>query len=384
VLLLGPRQTGKTTLLKELKPDLALSLISPRERARYERDPSTLADEVRALVSSKKLPLVIVDEVQKVPALMDVAQELLDQRECRLILTGSSARKLRRGQTLNLLPGRLYSLRLDPLSLEEDPASLNTKRLSEHLFYGSLPGIRKLASIEDKNELLQSYVDSYLQEEVREEALVRNVAQFSRFLELACLESGKIVNFSSISKEIGNVSSHTVQNYFEILVDCLVAERVEPITQSATRKKLTKACRYLIFDLGVRRLGARAGIETHPDRLGPLFEQWIGLELIRWLRVHSPQSRLTFWRDPDGPEVDWIVQSQGLWLPIEVKWKDRPIARDAKHLEVFMDEYPLAKQGLIVCRAERPLRISPRVTAVPWQGLPLFLKSALKKGLRTF
>ncbi len=382
VLLLGPRQVGKSTLLKQVACALRISLVSPRVRAKYERDPALLADEIRALPrppstasGPETRPVVIIDEIQKIPKLMDVAQEVLDDNLCMMILTGSSARRLRRGDALNLLPGRVHMMRLDPLLLEEDPNPTTPHSITEHLHYGALPGVRKLRNAQHAHDLLASYVETYLQEEIREEALVRNVALFSRFLELACIEAGQIVNFTKIASEIGGVSAHTIQNYYEILEDCLVAERVDPITKSVTRKKLTKSSRYLIFDLGVRRLGAREGVDASQERLGQLFEQWVGLETIRWLRLFARDARLGFWRDPDGPEVDWVVQRQDSWLPIEVKWTERPTLAHIKHLEVFMNEYPQAREALVVCRCDRPLRLSPRVKAVPWTDLLLELKN---------
>lgn len=372
ILLLGPRQTGKTTLLRRLKPDLAISLASPETRQRYEREPGLLAAEIRALERRRRRPLVTIDEIQKVPALMDVGQELIDDGEAQFVLTGSSARKLRRGQAINLLPGRLVGLRLDPLSIEEHPP----RSLSDALIFGTLPAIVTAPRGDDREADLATYVQTYLEEEVRQEALVRNVGAFGRFLELAGQESGRIVNYSRLSQDVG-VSSVTVQAYYEILVDCLVAERVEPITRSASRKKLTRAARYLMFDLGVRRLAAGEGARLLPVRRGELFEQFIGLEIIRMCRLHWPTARLRFWRDPDGPKVDWVIEHEGALLPIEVKLSDRPSARDAKHLGVFLDEYK-APTALVICTAPRPLKLSPRVTAVPWQGLPEALLKAVR------
>ena len=366
VLLLGPRQVGKTTILESLRSDLRLSLVLPSIRQRYEKDPSLLAGEIRALPrrpSHRERPLVTVDEVQKVPALMDVGQELIDHGEAQFVFTGSSARKLRRGRDINLLPGRLVALRLDPLTIEENrPGTLN-----EALLFGALPGIRRIRRDKDKEADLRSYVETYLEEEVRQEALVRNVGTFSRFLELAGQESGRIANYSKISQDIG-ASAVSVRTYYEILCDCLVAERVDPVTRSSSRKKLTKSSRYLLFDLGVRRLAAGEGRRMHPSRLGDLFEQFVALDLIRSCRAHAPEARLRFWRDPDGPEVDWVLEHDGSYLPIEVKLTDRPTAKDARHLLVFMQEYK-AKGGLVVCATPRAIRLTRNVTAIPWQDL---------------
>ena len=366
ILLLGPRQTGKTTLLSGLGADLAISLVAPGVRQRYERDPSLLAGEIRALASPgrrKQKPLVTVDEVQRAPGLMDVGQDLIDRGEAQFVFTESSARKLRRGGEINLLPGRVVAMHLDPLTIEESrPGSLE-----EVLLFGSLPAIRTVDKKTDKEADLASYVTTYLEEEVRQEALVRNVGAFGRFLELAGQESGRIANYSKISQDVG-VSSVTVQAYYEILVDCLVAERVEPITRSASRKKLTKASRYLLFDLGVRRLAAGEGTRLHPTRMGELFEQFVGLEIIRLARQRGRGWRLRFWRDPDGPEIDWVLEREGKYLPIEVKLTDRPSLKLARHLSVFMKEHK-AKKGLVICTSPRAVRLSDAVTAVPWQDL---------------
>lgn len=367
ILLLGPRQTGKTTLLSGLGADLGISLVAPGERQRYERDPSLLAGEIRGLASStrrKRKPLVTIDEVQRVPGLMDVGQDLIDRGEAQFVFTGSSARKLRRGGEINLLPGRVVALHLDPLTIEESrPGSLE-----QALLFGSLPAIRTVGKKSDQEADLASYVETYLEEEVRQEALVRNVGAFSRFLQHAAQESGRIANFTKVSQDVG-VSSVTVQAYYEILCDCLVAERVEPVTRSASRKKLTKASRFLLFDLGVRRLAASEGTRLHPTRMGELFEQFVGLEIIRLARHRGRGWRLRFWRDPDGPEVDWVLEHDGKYLPIEVKLTDRPALKDAKHILVFMKEYK-AKKGLVICTSPRAVRLHAGVLAVPWQDLP--------------
>jgi len=374
ILLLGPRQTGKTTLLNTLGADLAVSLASPAARQRYERDPSILADEIgaiRAQPARRTPPLVTIDEVQKVPALMDVGQDLIDRRQARFVFTGSSARKLRRGRELNLLPGRVVVLRLDPFTLEELPPG----GLHEAILDGALPAVRATDDTADREADLRSYVETYLEEEVRQEALVRNVGAYGRFVELAAREAGRVANYTRISQDVG-VSSVTIQSYYDILCDCLIAERVEPVTRSVSRKKLTKASRYLLFDTGVARAAAREGRRLPLSRMGELFEQFVGLEAIRFCRLHAPDARLRFWRDPDGPEVDWVIEHPGGFLPIEVKLGDRPTERDARHLHVFLEEYG-GRHGLVVCSAPRPLRLTRMVTAIPWQDLPVALASVV-------
>ena len=181
VLLLGARQTGKTTLLNRLQADLVVSFLRPDVRQRYEEAPAALVreiDEVRKRTKSR-LPLVLLDEIQKVPKMMDVVQDLIDRKRSVFVLTGSSARKLRHGHDINLLPGRVISLRLDPFVLAEYPL----EDLSEFLLYGSLPGIITTPGESNRDKDLQSYVTTYLEQEVRSEAIVRNLGSFALFLQ---------------------------------------------------------------------------------------------------------------------------------------------------------------------------------------------------------
>jgi len=363
VLLLGARQTGKTTLVNRLKADLMISFVQPDVRQRYEKSPHQLRGEVEALqTSGKKRPLVILDEVQKVPAILDMVQDLIDRKKANFVLTGSSARKLRRSTHVNLLPGRVSVFKLDPFSLRELPA----RDLEERLVYGSLPGSLAVENKDDRENDLRSYVTTYLEEEVRAEAVVRRLGDFARFLELAASESGGIVNLRKLSQEIG-VSHTTIGSYYQILEDCLIAERIEPLIQSKTRKKLTKSDRYLFFDLGVRRLAAREGTQLSRDTLGRLFEQFVGLELLRNAHAAKHPARIRFWRDPDGPEVDWVIDQENTLIPIEVKWTDKPHVNDIRHIGIFMSEYSEAKAGYLVCQVPRKLQLNNHIFALPWQ-----------------
>jgi len=193
-----------------------------------------------------------------------VAQDLIDRGKAQIVFSGSSARKLRRGRDLNLLPGRVVALRLDPLTFEaQRPGSLQ-----EALLLGSLPAIRRLRDREDREVDLRFYAEISLAGAVRQEAQVRNVRVFGRFVDLVGQESGRIVNDTKISQEVG-VSAVSIRTCYEILCDCLVAER----TESTSRKKLARASGYLLFDLGVRRLAAGEGCRLHPSRWGDLFER---------------------------------------------------------------------------------------------------------------
>ena len=366
VLLLGARQTGKTTVTNRFRHDLLISFMRPDIRQRYEKSPHLLTGEVEALSSGKsdKRPLVILDEVQKVPVILDVVQDLIDRGKANFILTGSSARKLRHGATINLLPGRVVAFRMDPFSLQELPA----KNLNERLFYGSLPGIIAVGARSDRETDLESYVTTYLEEEIRSEAAVRNLGDFARFLELAASESGGIVNLRKLSQEIG-ISHTTIGAYYQILEDCLIAERIEPLTESKTRKKLTRSDKYLFFDLGVRRLAAHEGTRPPRETMGILFEQFIGLELLRSVRINGHGTRIRFWRDPDGPEVDWVIDDNGVYTPLEVKWTENPASSDIRHLEVFLSEYKSAETGFLICRVPRKTKLSEKVFALPWQSI---------------
>lgn len=365
LLLLGPRQTGKTTLLKSLSADLYINLVSPGERRRYEGQDGLFKNEIKAF--SKKKPLVILDEIQKVPDLIDEVQEMIDSDLAQFILTGSSVVKLKRRTQINLLPGRLVTIRLDPLMLKE--VGTSNYVLEDVLSYGSLPGIFSEKNALYKQADLISYVDSYLDEEIRMEALVRQVGTFSRFLELAAIESGKIVNFSAIAQNLG-LASKTIQSHYEILCDSLICERIEPLTKSQTRKKLTKSCKFLFFDLGVQRICTKESASFTSTRYGELFEDWVGLEIMRNIRSHFPHLlHLYFWRDHDGPEVDWVIASGNAFIPIEVKWAETPHASDAKHLKIFLNEYPCPKGGYIICRTPRKYYMDDQIQAISWKEI---------------
>lgn len=366
VLLLGARQTGKTTLTQQFHSDLVVSFVRPDIRQRYEKSPQILKGEIEALISGagKKRLLVVLDEVQKVPAILDVVQDIIDREIANFILTGSSARKLKKGAHINLLPGRVVAFQMDPFNILELPPA----NLTERLLYGSLPGILAVKAPSDRETDLESYVTTYLEEEVRAEAVVRNLGSFARFLELAASESGGIINLRKLSQEIG-VSHTTIGSYYQILEDCLIAERIEPLTKSKTRKKLTKSEKYLFFDLGVRRFAAREGTKLPRDTMGHIFEQFIGLELLRTAHIKGHGCKIRFWRDPNGPEVDWVIDEEGEYTPLEVKWTENPLMGDIRYLEVFLSEYSSAKTGYLVCQVPRKMKLSDRIFAIPWQAI---------------
>lgn len=378
ILLLGPRQTGKTTLLAEdIQADLNYTLLDASVRQRLEQDPSILNDEIAAfekLHGKDSVPLVLIDEVQKVPDIMDAVQLAIDQHKARFVLTGSSARKLKRHRSdVNLLPGRVVDMRLDALSLLELP---NIPDIKDLLLQGSLPEIILEPSADYKEQLLTSYVNIYLEEEIRAEAIVRNLANFSRFLNYAAIEAGNMLNMSKLSQEIG-ISRHLLSEYFQILEDCLIADRIEPITTTTSKRRLTKAVKYLFFDLGVRRVAASEGLRLPDKYYGHLFEQFVGVELLKLIRLYARRAKLRYWHDHAGLEVDYVIEYNRQYLPIEVKWTSNPSKADAKHLLKFMGEYDCKLPAYIVCQVSRPRLIYPNVMAIPWQSFADKIKEDL-------
>lgn len=380
ILLLGARQTGKTTLLQhQYQADLSYSFLDARIRLKFEKSPEALTQEIAAyqtLHKSKKPPLVIIDEIQKIPSIMDSIQLLIDNKHAQFILTGSSARKLKRDHDINLLPGRVVKIHLDPLCLLEMSQPL--PNIEDLLLYGSLPEIYQETKHKEKEVDLRSYVSIYLDEEVRAEALVRHLGSFARFLELAAIEGGKQINMSNISQELG-VSRHTISEYYQILLDCLVAERIEPITKTTTRRRLTKSPKYLLFDMGIRRVAANEGIHVPQKYMGELFEQFIGLEISRYIRGLGSIAKLRYWHDHAGLEIDYVLEMNRQYLPIEVKWTEHPTIDDTKHLLKFMDEYNCVKPAYIICRAAKPLQLHKNILALPWQDFPEIIKKYLEQ-----
>jgi len=371
ILLLGPRQVGKTTLLKDLAIDLNLSLARPALRQQYEQNIESFTQEIESLSASlNRIPVIAVDEIQKVPELIDAAQDLIDRGIAQFVLTGSSARKLKQQHQLNWLPGRVVYFHLDPLSVPELPSSY--QNITDILTYGCLPGI----AIETENTFrerdLESYVVTYLEEEVRQEALVRKLGDFAKFLQLAAAESGQVANFNNISRDIG-VAQTTIAAYYQILEDCLIMRRIEPFLKAgSTRRRLAKAAKYLFFDLGVRRVAAYEGSKANSTTMGHWFEQFVGLELLHLANNQEKRIILNFWRDLEGREVDWVLSYQDKIIPIEVKWTQDPSIKDARHLKTFLQDYDI-KQGYIVCRCTKPRKLDEQITALPWQDLSRIL-----------
>ena len=385
-LLFGARQTGKSTLLRRLAdPDaVTFNLQERRVRLELERDPHVFTQTLDADTRRKKM--VCVDEIQKVPALLDEVQYLNDKHpgQYEFFLTGSSARKLKTSAS-NLLPGRAHLFHLCPLLLAERKSADDSRVfplpkaprdpgfppavLEEMLLYGNLPGV-----VQEKSgtriRTLESYVELYLEEEIRREAVVRNVGAFQQFLELASLESGGIINLTNISRESG-VPVATLRTFYQVLEDTFVGYRI-PAFGADGRKRVLTTPRFLLFDNGVRN--AAAHLRFSPDilktQMGLLFENWVGQELVHRCLYAGRAYRLSFWRTVHGAEVDFVLETPDEAIPIEVKATESPSESDAGHLKMFLATYPdRARRGYIVCRCRQPRRLTENVEAVPWSCL---------------
>lgn len=373
ILLLGPRQTGKTTFVREqLKPDIEISFVQAKNRLRYEKAPALLEKELEQVISTaSNNPLVFIDEVQKIPRVMDSMQYLIDKYKVSFIMSGSSARKLKSGNEVNLLPGRVVNYTLSPLLFTEIPQELWS--LDNFLLYGSLPGVVNQVDTTDKELDLTTYVTTYLEDEIRTEAAVRNVGNFAQFLQLAAGESNKQINLTRLSQDIG-VAASTISAYWQILVDCLIVHRIMPITKSKTKRRLLKSAKYMFFDMGIRRACANEGIKLSQVEYGNLFEQFVGLQLLALSNLKSPLMKIRYWRDSAGPEVDFVMEYHQQYIPVEVKYSEAPRKKDAANILKFINEYSEATHGYIVCRTPHSYQLNDQVTVIPWQDIESMLE----------
>jgi len=389
----GARQTGKSTLVQRLLPSHAarIDLSIPKVRVHYQSRPDDLITLCRGMRQREGGAWVFVDEAQHVPALFDAVQHLYDgdRNRWRFVLCGSSARKLRQTGA-NLLPGRSFLHRLFPLTMVERPPNETPDEfegppvlalnwpvgkapgrpfpgadLLTRLAFGELPGIIT-ADVSHRAEMLHAYAELHLEEEMRREAMVKDWPAFLRFLRFAAIESGQMVNYHKISKEVG-LSVPTIKSHYQLLEDMFLGFRLAAYSGSP-RKNLLSTDRFLFFDLGIRH--AAAGLRPSADLVvanpGPLFEQWVGLEL--WKRLqYLGNGTLQYMRTHDGAEVDFIVARDARLTPIEVKWTENPSITDARHLLTFLEEHPKqAAHGYIICRCQQPHRLHDKVTALPW------------------
>ncbi len=347
--LFGPRQTGKTALVRNALPAARIyDLLDAGVFLTLSRRPAQLGEEL-----GPEDRLVVLDEIQKLPVLLDEVQRLIEERQVRFVLTGSSARKLRRGG-VNLLGGRAPSRTLHPFVYRELGREFV---LAKALDRGLVPSIYFSDS---PREDLRAYVGTYLKEEIAAEALTRNVPAFSRFLEVAALSHGTMLNFSAVASD-AQVPISTVREYFHILEDTLLARAVPAWTRTRTRKAIGTAKHYF-FDAGVvRHLQHRSGIARRSPEFGEAFESWIFHELSTYID-YTEAVPLAYWRSTSNFEVDFILADT---TAIEVKAKEPVGERDLRGLRALKEESLL--KHYVVVSLEPRARTVDGIRILPWQ-----------------
>lgn len=362
----GPRQTGKTTLLRHRYPDARwLDLLKADEFRRYVANPERLREEMEA----DDVPpggQVVIDEVQKVPALLDEVHWLIENRCVQFALCGSSARKVRRGAA-NLLGGRALRFELHGLTAAELGADFDLTRLLNH---GYLP---RMVEAERPARRLDAYIANYLKEEVAAEGLVRNLPAFAGFLNAAALTDGEIVNFTNVAADCA-VSSHTAKGYFEILEDTLLG-RWLPAYRKRAKRRLVAAPKFYFADVGVvNRLAQRGQIVAGSELYGKAFENWVFHELVACLAYRERDEELAYWRLAGGTEVDFVLGD--MRVAVEAKASAKILGRHLKGLRSLAEDNPQVGRRVVVCLEPRPRRTEDGIDLLPagefarqlWQG----------------
>lgn len=347
----GPRKTGKTTLLHQKFPDAKYyDLLNSDLKTRLLLTPAILRQETLA----QKPALVIVDEVQKVPALLDEVHWCLENTTTRFILCGSSARKLKRGAA-NLLGGRAWRFELFPLTTKELP-DLNITRILNH---GMIPR----HYLEHKPEKsLHSYVVDYLNEEIQAEALVRNVPPFARFLEVAAQTNGELINYANVARDCG-VSPKTVREYYQILEDTLLGHPLLP-WRKRKKRRLIETAKFYLFDVGiVRALKGLQVIQPKTEEFGRAFEHFLIEEIRAYLSYREKYLPMSFWRTSTGFEVDLIVGDFD--LAVEFKATENVKMEHLRGLKALMEENTV-KKSILVSLEKEPRQID-NILSLSWE-----------------
>ncbi len=352
----GPRQVGKTTLVRSRYPaSLRIDLLETDRFLELTRDPSLLREQVLASAPERLRAPILIDEIQKVPLLLDEVHGLIENHGLRFILTGSSARKLRRGKA-NLLGGRAWRFELHPLVYPELPDT----GILQILNRGLLPSHFQ----QEKYRRSQlAYLQDYLKEEVFDEALTRNIPAFSRFFEAMGYSHGEITVFANIARDCG-VDAKTVKQYYQILVDTLVGMWVPPFKRRQERNVIVKASRFYLFDVGLAGALTRRHLEEERgEAFGKALEHYILMEL----RAHSSYRELEYpieyWRTKGGLEVDFVLA--GGEVAIEVKGSPRVDSRELRPLKRFVERYA-PRTAFVVCNEKRE-RIHDGIRILPWR-----------------
>lgn len=362
--LLGARATGKSTLLEQLfTPDEALTidLLNPRLLEKLQAYPQELTALIEPAISAGKV--IIIDEVQRVPALLDIVHSSIQKRKALFALTGSSARKLKRGSA-NMLAGRASVYRLFPLLFSELGEDFS---LTQALEWGTLPELTTLNNPDDKNLFLQSYSDTYIQEEIIAEQIIRKLPPFRRFLHAAAQMNGKIINANKIAADIDTDSSN-VRNYFEILEDTLVGFKLTAY-HSSIRKRQRKNPKFFWFDTGVVRAQQKyLGVDILPGTsyYGELFESFIITQIRAGLEYQIKQYELSYLLTKDGAEIDLIIERAGEpTLCIEIKSATSVREEQLRNLVRLAGDIDNSKA---VCLYNGPHILQyPGVEIYPWQ-----------------
>lgn len=348
----GARQTGKSTLLKMLFPKaIWFDLLKSDVFERYQNNPAQFRE---AILATSIEDIVIVDEIQKIPALLDEIHWLIVNHQTRFILSGSSPRKIIRSGA-NLLGGRALRYELYPLIYAEIPEFDLQRALSN----GLLP---RHYLADNSKKLISAYLGSYLRDEIIAEAKIRNIGAFTKFLEAAAFSNGEMVNYTNIASECG-VSSTTVKEYFQILEDTLIG-RFLPSFQKKPKRRVILAPKFYYFDVGIANyLLKRGRIEVGSEAFGSAFEHFIYQELYAHSKYSDLDYAISYWRTTSQIEVDFILGDHE--VAIEVKGTNNVQTRHLKGLRSFSEEYTVKK--LIVVSNDPLTRIIGNVTVLPWE-----------------
>ncbi len=345
IFLLGPRQTGKSALIKnELKNILhfEINLLKSETYKRYQKNPEFFKQDILYKVKNEKIRIIFVDEIQKLPILLDDIHFLIEEYKIKFILSGSSPRKLKKGQA-NLLGGRVPIRYLFPFTYLELNESFN---LEQALIYGTLPGIYFLLE-SDKRDSLITYVETYLKEEILAEGIIRNLEPFSRFLDICGIYNSELLNYSNISRESA-VALKTVQNYFQILEDTLIAYKL-PAWDKSVKKQLALTPKFYFFDNGITSvLNNQLNLSADSNYKGKVFEQYIINELRAIKFYKNSLLKFHFWRTVAGSEVDLLITDNNKILTaIEIKYKTKINSKDFSGLKSFREEQPMVPLYLV-------------------------------------
>lgn len=362
VFLFGPRQTGKSTWLRQNYPNaLYINLLSKKVFDDYLSKANALESDLELHQRKSDSNIVVIDEVQKLPALLDeVHNQIEKNKKLRFILTGSSARKLKRSG-VNLLGGRASWRNMFPLTFPEIGSQLRTiSDLERRLLVGGLPSI---FDSEKPFDDFDDYIQLYLNEEIKAEGLVRNYEAFHRFLQVSALTNAKEVNFTGVASD-AQVPPRTIHDYFQILEDTLIGFMLKPFTETPSRKAVSSA-KFYLFDTGLANaLIRRTSLSAGTPEFGDLFEHFVISEIRAFLSYYGKKSEIFFWRSTSKFEVDLIVKSATKMWALEIKSKNTITKKERKGLMAFAEDYPKVKK-IIVCLEGRHFIDDDRIEIIP-------------------